>query len=177
MASKRVVATALDWAALASKLPAENKAAFGGLKGKVDKYQRMVNSLPETAPAIDFAAYKSKITVPGMVDSFAEKYGALNVPYPSDQGRLAEIDAQAAQEKARYTAYIAESNAKIAGYSAELAKWEAMMPVEEMNLEEALDAGLTQFVIDPAAETAFPHDQTWEEYSEKLAKATPDDFH
>jgi len=177
MAAKRIATTALDWSALAAKMPAENKGAFGALKVKVDKYMRIVNSLPEAAPAIDFAGYKAKITVPGMVDTFETKYTGLSIPYPGDQGKLAEIDAQAGQQKARHAAWVAESNTRIAGFNAELAKWEAMMPVEEMNLEEALDAGLTQFVIDPAAESVFPHDQTWEEYTERLSKATPHDFH
>jgi len=177
MASKRIATTALDWAALGAKMPTENKAAFGALKMKVDKHMRAVNSLPESAPAIDFAAYKGKIAIAGMVDTFETKYKALAIPYPGDQGKLGEIDAQAAQQKTRHTAWLSESNARIAGFNAELAKWESMMPVEDMNLEEALDAGLTQFVIDPAAGTVFPHDESWDEYTERLSKATPHDFH
>ena len=53
-------------------------------------------------PAIDFDSYRAKvciygmnlivkymlnfqITVAGMVDNFAAKYAALDIPYPSDQ--------------------------------------------------------------------------------------------
>jgi len=177
MAAKRVAATALDWGVLTAKIPAENKAAFSALKMKVDKHLRAVNHLPAALPALDFEAYRSKIAVAGMVDNFEKQYKALEVPYPSDQGKLGEIDAQAVQQKARFTKFVADSNARITGYSSELAKWEAMMPVEEMTLEEALDSGLTQFVVDPDVPTLFPHDQTWEEYAAKLEKATPHDFH
>jgi len=177
MASKRIATTSIDWAALAVKIPAENKAAFGALKVKVDKHMRSVNSLPEGIAAINFDVYRSKVNVPGMVDNFEKQYKALSIPYPSDQGTLAQIDSQATTEKGRFTQFVGESEARIAGYKAELAKWEAMKPVEDMNLEEALDAGLTQFVIDPNVPSFFPHDQTWEEYAEKLKNADPKDFH
>ena len=45
---------------------------------------------------------RAKITVPGLVDTFEQKYSALAVPYPGDQGTLAQIDAQAAEQKQRY---------------------------------------------------------------------------
>jgi len=177
MASKRIATSAVDWAALAVKMPAENKAAFTALKMKVDKNMRSVNALPEAIVPINFEAYRAKINIPGMVDNFEKQYKALDIPYPSDQGTIAQIDAQAATEKGRYTQFVKESDSRIAGYNTELAKWEAMKPVEEMNLEEALDAGLTQFVIDPNVPSFFPHDQTWEEYIEKIDKVDPKDFH
>eukprot|EP00088_Acartia_fossae_P028937 TRINITY_DN2973_c1_g2_i2.p1 TRINITY_DN2973_c1_g2~~TRINITY_DN2973_c1_g2_i2.p1 ORF type:complete len:178 (+),score=73.76 TRINITY_DN2973_c1_g2_i2:31-564(+) len=177
MASKRVTASALDWGAMALKVRPEQKNGFNGLKMKVDKHLRAVNSLPADLPKVDFAAYKSRIAVPGMVDNFEKAYAGLQIPYPSDQGRLAEIDAQAVQVKAGYETFVAESNTRIAGYTTELAKWNTMKPVEEMNMEEALDAGLTQFVIDPQGDTMFPHDETWKEYEARLKNATPADFH
>merc|ERR1719430_63760 len=135
---------------------------------------RRVNVLPAALPKIDFAAYQGKVKVEGMVDNFEKSYAALSIPYPGDQGRIAEIDAQAVEQKASYTAFVEESKARIAGLSAELAKWEAMMPVEEMNLEEALDAGLTKYVIDPDVPSFWPHDETWESYVERLKAAEPE---
>merc|ERR1712105_291981 len=78
------------------------------------------------------------------------------------------MGAQAVESKANYSKFVAESNARIANFNAEVAKWEAMKPIEEMNLEEALDAGLTQFVIDPAAQTPWPHEESWDQYKESL---------
>jgi len=43
-----------------------------------------MNALPEKTPAIDWAFYKSRITVPGMVDAFQKKYEALSIPFPTD---------------------------------------------------------------------------------------------
>ena len=83
----RVTASVVDFAALASKIPAQQSNAFVALKGKVEGHLRNVNTLPAALPAIDFSAY-SKVTVPGMVDNFQKKYEALTIPYPSDQGSL-----------------------------------------------------------------------------------------
>lgn len=81
----RVTASAIDFAALANKIPAAQKGSFGSLRQKVEGHLRNVNALPAALPAIDFAAY-NKVTVPGMVDTFQKQYSALQIPYPSDQG-------------------------------------------------------------------------------------------
>jgi F-type H+-transporting ATPase subunit d len=39
---------------------------------------------PETAPKIDWAYYRGRIPVQGMVDDFRKKYESLNIPYPID---------------------------------------------------------------------------------------------
>merc|ERR1719187_1635042 len=167
----RVAASAVDFAAGAAKIPAQQKNAFAALKGKVEGHLRTVNSLPAALPAIDFAAY-GKVTVPGMVETFQQKYAALEIPYPSDQGALAAIDAQAVEQKA--------AAARIADIKTELAKWEAMQPVEEMNREEALDAGLIGTtitgIVHPDVPSFWPHDETWEAYLERL-HATEDEEH
>merc|ERR1712241_1282086 len=67
-----------------------------------------------------------------MVEDFEKKYGALAIPYPKDSA-VADIAAEEDKQ-------VAESQARAATVSAELAKWEAMMPIEEMNLEEAIVA-------------------------------------
>ena len=40
---------------------------------------------PEAPPAIDWAFYKQRIAVPGLVDSFQKQYEALKVPYPENK--------------------------------------------------------------------------------------------
>jgi hypothetical protein len=44
--------------------------------------------------------------VPGMVETFEKSYAGLKIAYPGDQGRLAEIDAQAAEQKKRFHGYV-----------------------------------------------------------------------
>merc|ERR1711879_26873 len=57
---------------------------------------------------------------------------------------------------------------------------EAMKPVEEMNREEALEAGLVGTVItgmvDPKVPSFWPHNETWEAYKARL-DATEDEEH
>merc|ERR1711936_714557 len=125
--------------AVAAKVSPAQKGAFAALKGKVEGHLRAVNAGPAALPPIDFAAY-SKVTVPGMVDSFE--------------------------------AFVAEGNAAIAATQVELAKFEAMKPVEEMNAEEALDAGLIgttiKGMVHPDVPSFWPHTETWDEYVVRL---------
>ena len=78
-----------------------------------------------------------------MVDNFQKKWESLQIPYPKDT-LSSQIDQQAAQQKAEYEKFVAQSKTRITGINEEKAKWEAMMPVEEMNLEEAVAAGFGQ---------------------------------
>ena len=123
---------------------------------------RVVTSLPAALPAIDFASY-GKVSVPGMVDNFQAKYAALSIPYPADQGTLAAIDAQGVEQKAAAAAFCAASVARIADIKVELSKWENMQPVETMNREEALEAGLLGTTIGglvhPDVPSFWPHDE------------------
>merc|ERR1712154_596214 len=101
-----------------------------------------------------------------------EEVRPLKIPYPQDT-YTSSIDSEASSLKADYAKFVDESKKRIVGIQQEQAKWEAMMPVEEMNLEEALDAGLTQYVVDvnKANEddmTLWPHDETYGEYKKRL---------
>lgn len=44
-----------------------------------------MSALPAEIPKIDWAAYKNKIAVPGLVDSFEKSYSTIKVPYPEDK--------------------------------------------------------------------------------------------
>ena len=98
-----------------------------------------------------------------MVDNFQKKYAALQIPYPSDNGAIKAIEDQAAEQKAAYNQFVAESNKAIEALKAEMSTFEAMKPVEEMNIEEALDAGLIGNQItgvpNPDVPSFWPHDE------------------
>ena len=76
---------------------------------------------------------------------------------------FAAIEEQAKEQEAAYKQFCADSSKNIASIKEELAKWEAMKPVEEMNLEEALDAGLIGTTIKgiphPEVPSFWPHDE------------------
>jgi hypothetical protein len=50
-----------------------------------------------------------------------------------------------------------------------MAKWEEMMPLEEMNLEEALEV-VPHLVIDGKNPNFWPHDQDMDEWRAYIAK-------
>lgn len=49
------------------------------------EYDFRMLAAPSEPLKIDWAAYKNKIAVPGMVDSFEKAYNAVKVPYPEDK--------------------------------------------------------------------------------------------
>jgi len=167
MAAKRVTSSAVNWAEFASKIPAANKGAFAALKTKQDGYIRAVNQLPDALPSIDFASYKGRVAT-AMVDDFEKKYKALSIPYPKDTAE-AEIAAEGAKQKAAYDKFLAQSKAAVAKHTEELAKWEQMMPIEEMNLEE-VHAAVPEMVPwhNPGKPEFWFFDKTMDEWNEEL---------
>ena len=145
-------------------------------------------SLSGTLPEIrlPFIFYSSnernQLHFPGMVDDFQKKYDALKIPYPQDT-YTSSIESEAGSLKAEYAKFVDESKSRIVGIQKDQAKWEALMPVEEMNLEEALDAGLTKYVVDVNQDnednmTFWPHDETYGEWKKRFEiykKENPDD--
>ncbi|XP_068208726.1 ATP synthase subunit d, mitochondrial-like [Palaemon carinicauda] len=160
MAAKRVAASAIDWAAFAARVPEGQKAMFNTFKAKSDGYLRKVLTLPEAAPPIDFAAYKSRIAIPGMVEEFQKQYEALKIPYPADTVS-AEIDGVQKEAVAEVQNYIKESNNRIAQLQVDLAKWEAMIPYDEMTMEEWTEAFPEQSITaeNPTFWPHLPEDQ------------------
>lgn len=181
MAARRLAASTVDWAEFAKKIPDVQRASFLALKGKQDGYVKTINALPANLPKIDWAHYKAKIPVAGMVDDFQKKYEGLQIPYPKDS-LTSNIDAQAVQQKAAFETFVTESKARIASLNTELAKWEELMPIEEMNLEEALEV-VPHLVVDPNKPSIWPHNydmDKWDEYIAALKeyeKAHPDGDH
>ena len=163
MAARRISASSLDWAEFASKVPQAPKAAFAALKNRTDSYVRAISALPESSPKIDWANYKAKVAVSGMVQDFQSKYEALKVPYPKDT-LSGSIDQQAQQQKANYEKFVADSKTRIQGIKEEQAKWEAMMPVEEMCKEDMMDYVPHLLKPTPEKPALWPFEETKEEW-------------
>lgn len=71
-----------------------------------------VLAYPEQPPAIDWAYYKSRVPVAGMVDDFQKQYSALKVPYPPDTVKP-QLDALEQEVKSDIASFKAQSNARI----------------------------------------------------------------
>ncbi|CAL8092664.1 unnamed protein product [Orchesella dallaii] len=157
MAARRIASSAINWTALAERVPEGQKPFFLALKAKSDNYLRRVMANPEVAPKLDFAAYKAKIAVPGLVDSFQKQYEAIKVPYPADK-LTPDVNAQEKQAEQDIKAFIAESQTRIQKYQAEIAKWDDILPFEDMTLEDLKDM-FPERALDPLNNPTFwPHD-------------------
>lgn len=44
-----------------------------------------VNENPESAPKIDWAFYKNRVGIPGLVDKFQKEYESLKIDFPADK--------------------------------------------------------------------------------------------
>ncbi|XP_050301499.1 ATP synthase subunit d, mitochondrial [Anthonomus grandis grandis] len=156
MATKRIAQSAVNWAAIAERVPEHQRQHFLAFKSRSDLYLRRAMSLPEKPPAINWDFYKQKVPVAGMVDEFKNKYSALNIPFPPDNVS-GQIDAQEKAIKADIEKFKAESNARIENYKKELAHIAGLLPYDQMTMEDYRDAYPAE-ALDPINKPTFwPH--------------------
>ncbi|ELT87682.1 hypothetical protein CAPTEDRAFT_98593 [Capitella teleta] len=86
MAARRVSKSAVDWAAFAERVPANQKDCYRALKFKNDEFTAKVNQFPAEMAAIDFNMYRSKLASPALVETM-EKEG-MSLPAPFFLGRI-----------------------------------------------------------------------------------------
>lgn len=132
--------------------------------GKTNIYR--VNSYPENPPAIDWEFYRKRIATSGMVNEFEKAYKAIKVPFPTET-RMAEIDAQEKVVEQNIQTFIKESNERISNYQKQLDSLKAIIPFEEMTMEDFMDA-FPQYSINVDSPTFWPH--TLEDLKEANAR-------
>jgi len=179
MAAKRLAQTTINWTAFAERVPENQKLYFLALRGKTDGYLRRVNANPAEPPKLDFSAYKNKVPVAGLVESLQKQYEAFKVPYPSENvtPKINEEEQRSAKEVQEF---IVGSNQRIKEYQQKLAKWDSVMPYEQMTMEDFYEAH-PELAIDPINKpTLWPHDPQsqpgydWDAH-EKRALEEPED--
>lgn len=94
---------------------------------------------PETPPKIDWAAYKGKVPVAGMVDNFQKQYEALKVPYPADTVS-AHVDQQKSTVQKEIESFKAASNNRISEHQKSMAHLQSLLPYDQMTMEDYRDA-------------------------------------
>lgn len=111
---------------------------------------------PEAAPKIDWAAYKSKVAIPGLVESFQKNYEALKVPYPADNVS-ASVDAQAQQIKSEVESFKSDSKKRVIEYNKSIEHIKSLLPFDQMTMEDYRDA-YPELALDPINKPTFwPH--------------------
>nr|XP_014094486.2 ATP synthase subunit d, mitochondrial [Bactrocera oleae]XP_014094487.2 ATP synthase subunit d, mitochondrial [Bactrocera oleae]XP_014094488.2 ATP synthase subunit d, mitochondrial [Bactrocera oleae]XP_014094489.2 ATP synthase subunit d, mitochondrial [Bactrocera oleae] len=157
MASRRIAQTSINWAALAERVPANQKANFGAFKTKSDVYLRSVLANPENPPQINWAHYKQLIPVAGMVDTFQKQYEALKVPYPVDNV-TPQVEAEIKETKTEIESFKKGSQSRIAQYQQNIDHLKQMLPYDQMTMEDYRDSFPEQ-ALDPINRPSFwPHD-------------------
>ncbi|TKS68961.1 ATP synthase subunit d, mitochondrial [Collichthys lucidus] len=166
MAGRRVALKAIDWVAFAERVPPNQKSMFNALKtrsdgiaaklvGHLQQTYRKLSSLPETAAAIDWSYYRTAVAKAGMVDEFEKKFKALQIPEPVDTQTNA-INSQEVEANKSATAYIEASKARVAEYEKRLAKFQNMIPFDQMTIEDLNDA-FPETKLDKAKYPYWPH--------------------
>lgn len=172
MASKRIAQSGVNWSNLAERVPPNQKTHFTVFKARSDKYLRSVLANPAESPKIDWAAYKSKIPNAALVESFQKSYEALKIPYPADT-----LSAQVEENRKKATEMIAtfkrESEQRIAEHSKEMERIKALLPYDQMTMEDFADAH-PELALDPLNNPTFwPHDEETNAVWRKKDESTP----
>ncbi|CAH2235040.1 ATP synthase subunit d, mitochondrial [Pararge aegeria] len=154
--SKRIAQSSVNWAALAERVPPQQKGNLAAFKVKSDGYLRRVLANPAEPPKIDWAVYKQTIPVAGMVDNFQKQYAALKVPYPADT-LTSKVDAQWGDVKKSIEAFIQESNANIAKFQKQIEEVKATLPYDQMTMEDFRDAHPDIAIDSINKPTFWPH--------------------
>jgi F-type H+-transporting ATPase subunit d len=132
-------------------------------------------SNPETAPKLDWAYYKARVPVAGMVDRFQKEYDGLKIAYPVDT-ISAQIDAQTEEVKKEISEFKKTSEQRIGAYAAQIAALEAMLPYDQMTMEDFADAH-PELALDPLNKPTFwPHTPE-EQLDYEGDKDLPDEHH
>lgn len=154
--AKRITQSSVNWAALAERVPAEQRGNLQSFKIKSDNYLRRVLANPAEAPKINWAQYKQTIPVAGMVDNFQKQYEALKIPYPADT-LTSQVEAQWTQIKKVIEEFARQSNANIANYEKQINEIKSLLPYDQMTMEDFKDSYPEQ-ALDPLNNPTFwPH--------------------
>ncbi|KAK2586794.1 hypothetical protein KPH14_011819 [Odynerus spinipes] len=135
--SRRAV-KAVNWSAIAERVPPHQKNLYAAFKAKSDQYLRRMMANPETTPQINWEYYRKNITIPGLVDKFKKEYESLKIPYPEDK-YTSLVDAEEKNVVADIEKFRVECDSDIQKLTATIASLKAIMPYDQMTLEEFLE--------------------------------------
>ncbi|KAL2724496.1 hypothetical protein V1478_009009 [Vespula squamosa] len=129
---------AINWAAIAERVPEEQKQLFIAFKAKSDQYLRRMMANPESSPQLNWDYYRKNVTIPGLVEKFRKEYEALTVPYPADK-YTSLIDSEEKQMLVDIEEYRKKSEREIEDINTAISSLKAIMPYAEMTMEEFVE--------------------------------------
>ncbi|CAD1480612.1 unnamed protein product, partial [Heterotrigona itama] len=152
---------AINWAALAERVPEAEKAAYNAFKSNSDKYLQRMMANPEALPKIDWVYYKRVVTTPGLVDKFQKEYESLSIPYPPDN-YTAEIEKEKQQAAKDIEDFIQKKNEEIKEIHKIINDINNMIPFSEMTMEDCVDLKLDGVML-PGRVSTWPHTEETQE--------------
>lgn len=106
-----------------------------------------------------------------MVDNFQKQYEAVKIPFPADNVS-SQVDQQKSAVAKEIEEFKAQSNGRIAKFEKEIAHLNALLPFNQMTMEDFADAFPDQ-ALDPLNKPTFwPHDA-----AEQEPRVEPDGHH
>lgn len=135
--SRRAI-KAINWSAIAERVPEQQKGFFIAFKAKSDQYLRRMMANPETSPQLNWEYYKKNVTTPGLVEKFQKEYEALKVPFPADK-YTSLIDGEEKIMLQEVEKFRQQCEKDIERFTANINKLKAIMPYGDMTIEEFLE--------------------------------------
>ncbi|XP_017884882.1 ATP synthase subunit d, mitochondrial-like [Ceratina calcarata] len=161
--------TAINWAALAERIPETEKAALAAFKSKSDKYLQRMNANPEAMPKIDWEYYRKSVITPGLVDKFQKEFESLQIPYPADK-YTAAIDAEKNDLAKKIESFKQELDGSTVEIQKILDSINAMIPYAEMTMDDYCEAVPDGFMRTDIV-TTWPHtEETQEDLNAPLTR-------
>lgn len=152
---------AINWAALAERVPETEKANLAAFKSKSDRYFQRMMANPEELPKIDWAYYKKCVVTPGLVDRFQKEYESISVAYPADN-YTSEIESQKQEMAKKIEDFKQHSDNEIVKWQKKLDALNNMIPFAEMTLDDYKDAYPDRFMRTDKV-TTWPHTEDTQE--------------
>lgn len=137
MASKSLARVSVDWSKIKSVVNEADISKLNQIKAKFDANGVKVSNLPESLPAIDWSYYKAHAANPKMVEEIEKKYHAIKISRPQAPAqRLNDMEVAKQQDLERYKKFCLYAKNTINAAEVVKKKFESMIPVKEMTLEE-----------------------------------------
>jgi len=138
MASRQVAARAVNWAALAARLPKDPKASagFDEMRIKFETAKGTLNSTAEKPVPIDWDHYKAVVKDQALVEKLHAAYAGLVVPYPDTAGVLSNLEAERTEQFSKDAATKADLEDAVAQAQTNIDKIQNKKAYEVMSLEE-----------------------------------------
>eukprot|EP00619_Florenciella_sp_RCC1007_P004387 CAMPEP_0205903328 /NCGR_PEP_ID=MMETSP1325-20131115/30_1 /ASSEMBLY_ACC=CAM_ASM_000708 /TAXON_ID=236786 /ORGANISM="Florenciella sp., Strain RCC1007" /LENGTH=168 /DNA_ID=CAMNT_0053268963 /DNA_START=37 /DNA_END=543 /DNA_ORIENTATION=+ len=134
--SRAVAHRSIDWSSLSTKLSSDSaKAEVSRLRATYGEIQALANNYSGPPTPIDFAAYKAKISTPGLVDKFEAEYKTISFPKAVAE-ELAEIKEQHAAMLSEAEKSVEDSKARIVALTELVAAMESNQVGYQTTLEQ-----------------------------------------